>query len=120
MHNKIIIIMNISSEIILRCPELEDPPYGSVNQTGNKPGSTAHYDCDYGFKLVGDEYRECLYTGYWNGSEPICKSIYIMIHIVRVYGYTNMSVYHLIFVSRNYYQMPSPQGPPIWQCRPDW
>ena len=61
---------------IVRCPDLEDPPYGSVNQTGNKPGSTAHYDCDYSFQLVGDEYRECLYTGYWNGSEPICKSMH--------------------------------------------
>ncbi len=64
---------NISSEII-KCPDLDDPPYGSVNQTGNKPGSTAHYECDYGFKLVGEEYRECLKTGYWSDDEPICKS----------------------------------------------
>ena len=60
-------------EIFIRCPPLKDPPYGSVDQTGNKLGSTAHYDCDKGYKLVGDEYRECLYTGYWNGSEPVCK-----------------------------------------------
>ena len=55
------------------CPDLTDPEYGRVNQTSNKPGSTAHYECDYGFKLVGDRYRECLYNGYWEGNEPVCK-----------------------------------------------
>ena len=64
---------NYSSEIV-KCPDLYDPSYGSVNMTDNKPGSTAHYECDYGFKLVGNEYRECLYNGYWSGKEPICKS----------------------------------------------
>ena len=61
--------------IIITCPDLYDPPYGSVNMTDNTPGSTAHYECDYGFKLVGDAYRECLYNGYWSGKAPVCKSM---------------------------------------------
>ena len=56
------------------CPDLDDPRYGSVNVTDNTNGSTAHYECDEGFKLVGDAYRECLDTGYWSDEEPVCKS----------------------------------------------
>ena len=75
---------------IIRCPDLDDPPYGSVNQTGNKPGETAHYECNDGFKLVGDEYRECLKTGYWSGEEPICKSndtSFIVEYAIMIYYY---------------------------------
>ena len=41
--------------------------------TGNKPGSTAHYYCNKGLKVVGDVVRKCLYNGYWSGEEPECK-----------------------------------------------
>lgn len=58
------------------CPKLDDIPYGDVKQTGSKPGSTARYSCDKGFKLVGDERRKCLYNGYWSGKEPVCKRMY--------------------------------------------
>lgn len=57
----------------IRCSDLENPDYGSVEQTGNKPGAKARYECDKGFKLVGDDKRECLYSGYWSGKAPACK-----------------------------------------------
>ena len=96
--------MNISLEIV-RCPDLYDPPYGSVNQTDNKPGSTAQYECDYGFKLVGDARRKCLYNGYWSGKEPVCKrkqhairayeipvtDLLIKLHMQRSYALTSMT-----------------------------
>ena len=56
------------------CPDLDDIPYGSVKQTGNKPGSIARYYCKKGSKLIGDETRKCQYDGYWSGKEPVCKS----------------------------------------------
>ena len=62
---------------IVQCPDLDDPVYGSVNVTDNTPGSTAHYECDEGFELVGEEYCECLYNGYWSGEAPVCKSKHI-------------------------------------------
>ena len=62
-----------TSYIGITCPDLDDPRYGSVNVTGNTPGYTAHYECDYGYELVGGLYRECLYNGYWSGKEPVCK-----------------------------------------------
>ena len=88
----------VSSEVV-RCPDLDDPPYGSVNQTDSTPGSTAHYECDDGFKLVGDEYRECLKTGYWDGEEPICKSNDACFSLCR--GYVNMCQFYP-FACRNY------------------
>ena len=51
---------------------LDNPDKGQVEITGQTPGSTATYTCNDGFKLVGDESRECLYDGRWNGSEPTC------------------------------------------------
>ena len=63
---------------LVTCPKLKDIPYGSVKMTGNKPGSTAHYKCDKGFKLVGDAWRKCLYNGYWDGKEPVCKRKHVL------------------------------------------
>ena len=59
---------------VIQCPKLDDPMYGEVNVSDNCPGSGAHYKCDYGYKLVGDEYRECQNNGYWSGKRPVCKS----------------------------------------------
>ena len=36
------------------CPDLYDPSYGRVNVTGNTPGYMAHYKCDHGYQLAGD------------------------------------------------------------------
>ena len=71
-NTKKLISFKCASGIIV-CPYLDDPRYGSVNVADNTPGSTAHYECDKGFKLVGEEYRKCLYNGYWSGDEPVCK-----------------------------------------------
>ena len=58
----------------IRCSNLDDPRYGKVNVAGTTPKSTAHYTCDYGYKLVGNASRECLYNGYWSGKESVCES----------------------------------------------
>jgi hypothetical protein len=39
---------------------------------GYTPGSKAHYSCDYGYQLDGDEYNTCEY-GKWVGKTPVCK-----------------------------------------------
>ena len=90
--------MNFSLEII-RCSDLYDPLYGSVNQTGNKPGSTAHYECDYGFKLVGDAWRKCLYNGYWSGQEPVCKRKQ---HAIRAYEISVIDLLIKLHMQRSY------------------
>ena len=60
----------------ITCPPLNAPSYGSVETTGNKPGSIARYECDKRFKLVGNDIRKCQKNGYWTGTEPKCKREY--------------------------------------------
>ena len=72
LHDTLLIIDTFSCAVI-ECPDLDDPSYGKVNVTGNTPGYEAHYKCDYGYELVGEAYRECLYNGYWSGEEPACE-----------------------------------------------
>ena len=74
-HKRVMKYFIISGTI--KCSDLNHPEYGSVNVTDYTPESSAHYKCDYGYKLVGDEYRECLYSGYWGGKQPVCKSMLI-------------------------------------------
>ena len=54
------------------CEYLEAPAHGSINQIDRTVGSTATYSCDHGFKLKGNEQRECLYDGTWSGDDPVC------------------------------------------------
>ena len=55
------------------CHKLAAIPYGGVKVSSYKHGSRAQYYCNKGYKLYGDEYVECLHTGYWGGKTPVCK-----------------------------------------------
>ena len=65
--------MYIAVILAIKCHELDEPTYGSVNVTDYSPDSHAYYYCKKGYKLVGDAYRVCLYSGYWNKEAPVCK-----------------------------------------------
>ena len=54
------------------CGNLDDPFNGQVTLTGTSFGSTATYECDSGFTLVGNEERTCQDDGDWSGSDPTC------------------------------------------------
>ena len=73
LHDNRFLTVDIFFHAVITCQNLYDPTYGRVNVTGYTPGYKAHYKCDYGYKLVGEAYRECLYTGYWGGEEPVCE-----------------------------------------------
>ena len=73
LYDNTFLIVDIFFCAVITCQDLYDPTYGRVNVTGYTPGYKAHYKCDYGYKLVGEAYRECLYTGYWGGEEPVCE-----------------------------------------------
>ena len=62
------------------CGFLEDPENGAVMLSGSTVDSTATYECDAGYVLVGGEdTRMCQENGEWSGTAPscICKSCYI-------------------------------------------
>ena len=53
------------------CPPLPLPDGGSVDVSGLTHGSTVAYTCNAGYRLIGDEIRECVY-GDWTGVAPNC------------------------------------------------
>ena len=40
--------------------------------SGDCVGSVAVYFCDDGYRLEGDSTRQCLSSGLWNGTTPLC------------------------------------------------
>ena len=54
------------------CEVLDDPINGMVTVDGLSVGSTAIYECDPGFVLIGSEQRICQEDGVWSGTPPIC------------------------------------------------
>ena len=59
--------------LVNQCPKLSGPSYGSVTVSGLEVGSTATYQCDDGFLLVGSSTRYCQQYGDWSGEAPICN-----------------------------------------------
>ena len=58
--------------VVMTCPDLENPDNGTVVVSGNQPGDTAVYSCDFGFTLDEEDTRTCGQDGQWSGSEPTC------------------------------------------------
>ena len=59
--------------IIVECESLKILK-GTIKQKGSHVGSIAEYGCDEGFLIIGRIHRECLLTGAWSGTNPVCIS----------------------------------------------
>ena len=57
------------------CGSLNNPLNGQVTLTDTTVGSTATYECDSGFTLVGNEERTCQDDGTWSGTDPTCDGM---------------------------------------------
>ena len=56
------------------CYPLQAPCDGFVvTPSGNQLGDNAHYSCEFGYVLHGDEIRECLADGHWSSDMPCCE-----------------------------------------------
>ena len=76
----------------VECDYLEHPEYGKVDHEGVYYGNKAIYSCHYGYKLVGEGTRKCLYDGNWSGEEPKCKKSKL---IVQYSSYDELLKYAL-------------------------
>ena len=65
---------SLLADVEPECPGLPDPANGVVTLSGTSPGSTATYDCNFGFIRLGDRTRICGPDGTWSGSAPRCVS----------------------------------------------
>ncbi|KAM8977204.1 complement decay-accelerating factor-like [Pelodytes ibericus] len=55
------------------CRVLGEFMNGDVEYSGFSPGSTATFQCNNGYILIGNESRDCMADGIWSGSAPTCK-----------------------------------------------
>lgn len=64
-----------------RCKRTHCPPLPDVNLTtridhGTRVGENITFDCVTGYNLTGGTFvRECLQTGQWSGSPPVCMKV---------------------------------------------
>lgn len=63
--------------IDIDCGSLVAPDNGFVNVPSTNFGSTALYQCNNGFILIGDRTRVCQRSGSWSGTNPVCQGIYV-------------------------------------------
>ena len=65
---------------ILDCGSLSKPENGQVNtQPGTIYQKLASYTCNEGYDLNGTNVRECQADGFWDGTEPVCQIIGILL-----------------------------------------
>jgi len=57
------------------CPVLQTIANGSLNVTSYSENSIASYKCNKGYKLIGNDTRQCLLGGKWTNQEPFCQYV---------------------------------------------
>lgn len=57
------------------CPMLQQIPNGFLNVSSYSENSIATYQCNSGYKLVGNDTRQCLLGGKWTNQEPFCQYV---------------------------------------------
>lgn len=57
----------------IQCPVLTAPDHGNMTGDSFTFKDTVEFDCDKGYLLTGSAVRECLNTGKWDGTPPVCK-----------------------------------------------
>lgn len=57
------------------CPEPPSITGGKVVISGRRAGSTATYNCDYGYVLLGEAVLSCGLGGEWTGKPPTCRYV---------------------------------------------
>ena len=67
----------ISVSVAADCPEPAVPANGKLVGLQRKNGDTIRFECDLGYKLVGQSYAVCQ-GGAWNAPTPSCNCKYLM------------------------------------------
>lgn len=57
------------------CPQLPQIPNGFLNVSSYSENSIATYTCNGGYKLIGNDTRQCLLGGKWTNQEPFCQYV---------------------------------------------
>ncbi|XP_071963390.1 uncharacterized protein [Antedon mediterranea] len=57
------------------CVEIGVPFYGNRTCSGFTTGETCTFSCEWNYRLIGSDLRECLPNGVWSGSRTRCEEI---------------------------------------------
>lgn len=57
------------------CPVLQQIANGVMNASSFSENSIATYQCNPGYKLIGNDTRQCLLGGKWTNQEPFCQYV---------------------------------------------
>lgn len=57
------------------CPVLQQISHGFLNVSSYSENSIASYQCNSGYKLIGNDTRQCLLGGKWTNQEPFCQYV---------------------------------------------
>lgn len=57
------------------CPVLQQISNGVLNVSSYSENSIATYQCNSGYKLIGNDTRQCLLGGKWTNQEPFCQYV---------------------------------------------
>ena len=68
--------------IVAHCHTLEPIPNGRYSFSQRRLGDVVTFECDRGFRLIGNNTRTCQSNRRFSGTEPRCKGNY-----VNKYGY---------------------------------
>ena len=63
------------------CDKLRNPLNGLLLSTQEQFhfGDVAQFKCDFGYEMIGSSVLQCLSSGMWNGTAPVCKCKYIIL-----------------------------------------
>ena len=71
--NSIIILFFLHSTAAIDCGDPGTPQNGYQELPSTTLGSQVTYRCQQGYVLVGGGTRECMDSGLWSGSLPVCE-----------------------------------------------
>ena len=54
------------------CSIPKNPEFGKVTYSERRVFNVSEYICHEGYHIKGERRRFCMYSGHWNGTEPIC------------------------------------------------
>ena len=63
--------------ILVKCPDLQEPPNGGIKMSEPGIQATANFTCLKGFTLDGSSMLSCLTNGSWDGVSPSCSMYFI-------------------------------------------
>ena len=69
--------LNSKFHILVDCGSPPAPVNGDVMFDSTSEGSVANYSCNFGFRLDGNNQRQCQSTATWSGTVPTCISEYL-------------------------------------------